>query len=153
MANGTLIKEAAGKLLSLLGVQASVDVSEDKENEAWRVQIETEDAGVLIGHHGETVGALQLLLAQIVYKKEDSWQRILVNVGDWRERREETIRGLARAAAQRAKDTGEPQPIFDLTPAERRIAHLELAEDEDVATESEGEGRERQLVVKPKSQK
>lgn len=144
------IKKTAEKLLSLLGVKANVDVVEDKENEAWRVGIETEDAGVLIGHHGETIGALQLLLGQLVYKKKDVWERILVNVGDWRERREETIRGLARSAAQRAKDSGEPQSLFDLTAAERRIVHLELAEDEDVRTESEGEGRERHLVVKPK---
>lgn len=144
------IQKIAEELLSLLGVKGEVSVEEDKENEALRVQIETEEAGVLIGHYGETIGALQLLLGQIFRQRSGEWHRVLVNVGDWRERREEKLKKLAESIARQAKETGEAQSIFDLSPAERRIVHLTLSSSPDVETESEGEGKERHLVVKPK---
>lgn len=144
------LQKAAEELLSLLGIKGEISIEEDKEDDALRVQIEAEEAGVLIGHHGETVGALQLILGQIFHQRTGMWRRVLVNVGDWRERREETLRKLAESVARQAKETGEPQSIFDLSAAERRIVHIALSSDPDIETESEGEGRQRHLVVKPK---
>jgi len=71
-------------------------------------------------------------------------------VGDWRERQEEQLVKMASEVAERAKQTGEPQPLYNLTPAQRRVVHLELEKDSEVTTESTGEGNERYLVVKPK---
>lgn len=144
------VTKAAGELIDLLGIEAEVGVEEDKENDAFRVQLDTKEAGILIGHHGETIDALQFLLAQIVRQRANETKRILVNVGDWRQKREETLKRLARNAVDKVKQTGEPHHIYDLTPAERRVVHIELSEEKDVVTESEGEGRERHLVVKPK---
>lgn len=144
------IEKIAEELLSLMGIEGEVSSEEDSENDAVRVQFETNSAGILIGHHGETIEAFQLLLGQIAHQRTGEWKRVLVNVGDWRERREETLRGLARQVAAKAKETREPQPIPDLTPAERRVVHMELSEDPEIETESEGEGRARLLVVKPK---
>lgn len=138
-------------MLGVLGIKAEAQVSQDQENEAYLVEINSNEAGVLIGHHGETISAFQLLLGQIVNQKTGEWARILVNVGDWRQRREETLRALAQTLAAKTKETGEPQHIYDLTPAERRIVHIALAEDPEVTTESEGEGRDRHIVIKPKS--
>ena len=72
------------------------------------------------------------------------------NVGDWREKQEEHLRILAKEAAERAKETGNPQPIYNLTPSQRRIVHMELTNDKEVVTESTGEGDERYLVISPK---
>mgnify|MGYP001589884943 CR=1 FL=1 len=144
------VRSAAGDLLSALGLEAKTEALEDKENAAVVIQLETSDPGILIGHHGETLAALQLVLSQIIKNRTGEWQRLLVNVGDWRERREETLKNLAQSVAERVKQTGEAQPIYDLTAAERRLIHLELADDPEVETESEGEGRERHLLVKPK---
>lgn len=143
-------EKTAQELLSLMGLTGSMQASEDKANDAVLLQLETEDARVLIGHHGETISAFQMLLGQILRQRTGEWKRILVNVGDWRERREETLRNLARSAASRVKETGDAQPIYDLTPSERRIVHMELSDDSEVTTESEGEGRDRHLVVKPR---
>lgn len=145
------IKETTEELLEKLGVKTEVEVNEDKENDLALVQIESENPALLIGYHGETISALQLVLGLLVYKKTSDWQRVSVNVGDYRERRRESLEGLAKSALQRVKFAGEPYALPPLPPAERRIIHLILADNTEVTTESEGEGRERRVIVKPKS--
>lgn len=144
------VEEIAKEIVGLLGVKAKLEAKEDRENQAIRVQIETDTPGILIGHHGETIEALQVVLGVIASQRIGEWQRIIVNVGDWRERREETLKNIAQAATQKAKFTGLPQSIYDLGAAERRIIHLFLSSDPDVITESEGEGESRHIVIKPK---
>lgn len=147
------LKETAEELLELMGLTAKVSVETDIANEALVVQIETEEAGILIGRHGETISALQLILNQIIstkLKKEDPeahWPRIVVNCGDYLERQEESLRSIALNSATAAKETGEAQTIYDLTPAQRRIVHMALAEDPEIETASEGIERDRHLVI------
>ena len=149
--NLVLIKETAEELLSLMGTKGSVDVSEDKENSQFSVEINTlEEAGLLIGRHGDTLNSIQAILSLILRQKTNDWVRIVVNVGDWRERQEEYLKNLAKEAALRAKETNEAQTLYNLTPYQRRIVHLELSTDADIETESQGEEEERYLVVKPK---
>lgn len=145
-----IVQEIVEELLELLRVEAKVEVGEDKENEAVKVQIETEEPGILIGHHGETLNALQLILGLIINKKLEEWQRIIVNVGDYREEREKQLKNLALNTAQKVKFSREPAILTGLSSFERRIIHLALAEHPDIVTESEGEGNYRRLVVKPK---
>ena len=147
-----LIKSTTEELLELLGANGEVTVSENTEEESYEANIETEDAGILIGHHGETIDAIQLIVNQTLFSKlpEEERKRVMVNIGDWRERRKDTLLHLADNLAVRALETGEAQPIYDLTPSERRILHVYLEENKEVVTESEGEGRDRHLVVKPR---
>jgi spoIIIJ-associated protein len=147
----SLTKGLAEELLKELGSKAQVEVSEDKDNEAVVVNIKTDDeTGLLIGHHGETLLSIQGALGLMLRQKIGEWIRIVVNVGDWREKQEEHLRVLAQEAAERAKETGEPQPIYNLSPAQRRIIHIELGGDDKITTESTGEGEERYLVINPK---
>lgn len=145
-----IIKETAEELLKLLKVEMRVEVSQDKENEAVKVQIDAPEPGVLIGFHGQNLNALQLILGLIVNKKLGEWQRLIVNVGDYREKRAEQLKDLALNTAQKVKFSGQVASIPNLTSFERRIVHLALADHPDVATESEGEGGYRRLIVKPK---
>ncbi len=148
------VDEAASGLLTLMGTKAKARVYEDKENEAIRVDIETEDeTGLLIGRHGETLASIETALGMMIRQSVGEWVRIIVNVGDWRERQEDHLKEIAEQAMERAIQTGEPQPVYNLTPAQRRIVHLALSESKDVETESVGEGLERYLVVKPKGKK
>lgn len=144
-----IAKEQTEKLLDLLGVTGEVKVSEDKENEAISVQIESEEPGVIIGRHGETISALQLLLGMIISQKVGEWTRVLVNVGNWREVREETLKRMAASAAQKAHFSGEEVALPPLSASERRVVHLYLSQNPDVTTESQGEGALRQVIVKP----
>lgn len=144
-------EELAKELLTNMGSKAEVEVEEDKENEAVVVNIKTEEeTGLLIGHHGDTLLAIQGAIGMMLRQKMGEWVRVVVNVGDWREKQEEHLRILAKEAAERAKETGNPQPIYNLTPSQRRIVHMELTNDKEVVTESTGEGDERYLVISPK---
>ena len=144
------VEENAKKLLKLLKVKAEMAVSEDKENEAIAVQLTTDEPGILIGYHGETLASFQLILSLIVNKKLDQWTRILVNVNDYRQKREESLRMIALNAAQKVKFSGEEVVLTNLSPAERRIIHMTLADHPDVTSVSEGQGQERRLIIRPR---
>jgi len=145
----SIVQGLADKLLELMGTKAKAVVSEDKENEALKVNIETEtEAGLLIGRHGETLDALQVILGMMLFQESKEWSRIVVNVGDWREKQEDQLKSLALQAAERARETGEPQSLFNLNASQRRIVHIILSEEKDIETESSGEGKERFLVIK-----
>lgn len=143
-------EQKAQELLNLMAIKASLSLEESANGLV--VNIETEDAGILIGRHGETISALQLILNQIVhneFREETSeWQRIIVNCGDYRERQEESLRNLALNTIARVKETGQEQQIYDLTPPQRRIVHMVLSKNPEITSESEGEGRDRHIVVK-----
>jgi spoIIIJ-associated protein len=146
-----VVESIAKKLFELLGVNVKPDVFEDKENEAIVVLLKTEEeAGLLIGRHGQTMESLQAAIGMLAKEELGEWTRVIVNVGDWREKQEEYLKSLADSAAERAKTTGEDQPLYNLTPSQRRVIHLAFANDPEITTESVGEGEERYLVVKRK---
>jgi len=145
-----VIKKTAQELLELLGIVDPKISLEKNKDDVFHLSIETKDSGALIGYHGENIYALQLILGLIVYKKMEKWQRIVVDVGDWREKREEQLQRMALSAAQRVKFSKESVTMPSLNSAERRIIHIALAENPDVETRSEGEKRERRLVIEPK---
>lgn len=145
------IEESAVKLLSLMGSRAKVSVSFEEGNQAVLINLETdEETGLLIGRQGETLMAIQTVLGMIARKNFEEWVRIIVNVGDYREKQESRLKELAAQTALRAKETGEPQYLYNLTPNQRRIIHLALSEDKELETESQGEGAERFLIVRIK---
>jgi spoIIIJ-associated protein len=139
----------AEDLLHRLNIQSTVSVDVD-ETDAFRVHIETEETGLLIGYHGRTLESFQILLSMVVSKALGSWVKVYVNVGDYREKREESLMYMAQRAADRVVETGRPVELAHLSPSERRVVHLTLSGDDRVATESQGEGERRVLVVKPK---
>lgn len=146
-----VLKDIVDELFSLMGVSVKTDVVYDKENEAYLINIDAGDeTGLLIGRKGETLTSIQTVLAAILKTKTGEWSRVLVNVGDYREKEEDYLKGLAQSAATRAKETGDPQPLYNLKPGQRRIIHLYLANDSEIETESVGEDEERYLLIKPK---
>lgn len=144
------IKDAAEGLIADLGFSAEVKVTEDTTVGLVNVQTESPEAASLIGFHGENLQAIQLILSFMVHQILGEWMRINVNVGDYRQKREEQLTKLALNLAVKAKFSGEVQSIPNLTAAERRIVHLALSDYPDIMSESEGEGRERILTIKPK---
>lgn len=146
-----LLQKTVDELFGLMSVTAKAEVSFDKKQEAFIVNIEAGDmTGLLIGKKGETLTSLQTVLALMLKQKTGDWMRVIVNVGDWREKEEDYLKSLAESTAARAKESGEPQNLYNLKPWQRRIIHMYLSEESGVTTESMGEGEERYLVVKPK---
>ncbi len=144
-----IVQDQVNKLLELMGTKAKAIATEDKESEAIKVDIETEtETGLLIGRHGETLDALQVVLGMMLFQETKEWTRIFINVGDWREKQEEQLKSLAIQAAERARETGEPQTLFNLNASQRRIVHMVLTDEKDIESESSGEGKERFLVIK-----
>lgn len=143
-----ILKELTDKLFELMNIKSKVEVSEDKENNAYMVDIKGEtETGLLIGARGRTLISIQMVLGLMYRQKTGEWARVILNVSDYREKEEERLKDLAKQSAERAKTTGEPQYLYNLTPSQRRIVHMSLSEDSDITTESQGEGVERFLVV------
>ena len=141
------------ELFSLMSIpSAKIDVDYDKDQEAYTVNVEApEETGLLIGKKGETLSSLQTVLGVLLKAKVGEWNRVIVNIGDYREKEEEYLRNLAKSTADRAKETGQPQNLYNLKPWQRRIIHMTLSTDTSLETESVGEGEERYLVVKSKA--
>ncbi len=144
------VKQLTEDLLKRLGVSGTVSVDTDEAG-AYRVHIETEETGLLIGFHGRTLESFQIILSILVSKKLDSWVKTYVNVGDYREKREEALMIMAQRAAERALSLNRPVELSRLSPSERRVIHLTLSGDERIETESVGEGNSRTLLVKPRT--
>lgn len=143
------VKQITNDLLQRIGIAGDVVVDVD-EMGAFRVHIQTEETGLLIGYHGRTIESFQILLGMIVCKQIGERHKVYVNVGDYREKREEALMLMAQRAADRAIQLGRPVEISRLSPSERRVVHLTLTGDDRVETESTGEGDSRVLLVKPK---
>jgi len=147
----SVVEKTAKELLELIGIKAKVEVTQDLENSSFLVGVDAPDeAGLLIGSRGRTMLELQSVLSMIVKQRTGSWYRIILNVGDWREKENSKLEDLARQAADRALQTKEPQFLYNLTPSQRRTVHLFLSTSKDVETKSEGEDEDRYLIVSPK---
>jgi spoIIIJ-associated protein len=111
------------------------------------VRLDGDDVGLLIGHRGQTLEALQYLMNVAASRGGSGRQRIIVDVGQYRERREETLKRLAQRVAARVKEYEREIPLEAMSPHERRIIHLALQDDARVTTRSEGEEPFRHVVV------
>ena len=131
-----------------MGVETKIAVEESEG--VFNIQMETEQPGILIGYHGETLAAIQLMVGMIAWRKLGEWTKVLANIGDYRERRKESLERMALSVAQKAKFSGQPQALPPMSAFERRLIHLALSADPEVETLSEGEGKERHVVVKSK---
>ncbi|MFH1840911.1 MAG: R3H domain-containing nucleic acid-binding protein [Candidatus Shapirobacteria bacterium] len=149
MEKAAVIKTKIEEILALLGIGNQVVVTEKEEG--FEVKIETEDSGILIGHHGETLAAVQLLLGQIVQRQTGEWVRIMVDVGNYRARREEAVKEIALTAVKQVEATGQACALPPMPANERRVVHLTLVEHPKVQTVSEGEGSWRRVIVQPKA--
>ncbi len=114
------------------------------------INLRGDGLGVLIGKHGRTLASLQYLTNLAAGKLYHHRYFVLLDVENYRIRREQTLTTLAIRLAEKAKRTGAPVSLEPMDPAERRMIHLALQEDPDIVTESEGEGARRHIVILPK---
>ena len=115
------------------------------------LNIDGEDAGLLRSEGGELLDALEHFVNQIFARGLPSGERIVCDVQNFRALRETELRAMARLAADRVRSSGVPFTFGPMNPNERRVIHLALADDEQLHTESVGEGNERRLKVSLKT--
>lgn len=104
----------------------------------------------LIGRRGETLEAIQFLLNLILSRKVDLWARVTVDIEGYRLRRKMALINLARRTAEQVQTRKQAIPLEAMSPYERRIIHMTLADSPDVTTESTGAEPERRVVILPK---
>jgi len=143
-----ILKKFTQELLDQLGQPVTFGVEEKKE--VININLQTDNPGIFIGYHGQTLASIQLILSMMVYRKLGEWVKLVVDVGDYRLRRAEALGRIALSAAQKVKFSGQEYELPSMSSAERREIHLALAENPEVETESTGEGRDRRVVVKPR---
>ncbi len=133
-------------------VRSSVPDQRGEPEETLTLHVEgaDEDAmGLLIGRRGETLRSLQFMVNLLVSRKVQKWPQVVVDVGNYRQRRQESLEGLARRMAERVRQSGRPLTLEPMGAYERRIVHLALRSDPTVYTESSGEGDNRKVVIYP----
>lgn len=136
------------KILAGLGA-ARIDVEITEHDSGAELTITGEDASVVIGHHGETLSALQYLVGLVANHVQESYYRITLNTGNYREKREQTLIHLAKRMANKAVNTGRRQPLEPMNPYERRIIHTAVQEVEGATSWSEGVDMNRHVVIGP----
>jgi spoIIIJ-associated protein len=144
-------KEILAELLARMGFRVRIDVIAGETSRLNVVsEVGRQSLGALIGRKGERLSALQHLLNLMLAKRLGAWTRVLVDVEDYRGRRERQLRELARRAAARVVETGKMLQLEPMPALERRWVHLELRDHPAVATQSIGEEPNRRVVVLPK---
>ena len=133
------------KTVEVYGAPATVDV-EDKKN-VVTFNIDTAKPGLIIGKHGKIINALQILAQTIYQQHERSRVSIVVNVGDYRERRAGILENIADRTAERVFRTKQPVFLEPLPAFERKQIHAYLSKNKRISTHSEGKEPHRYLVV------
>lgn len=138
-------------LRTILGHMGVTDVTftvKEEENGAL-ISISGEDVGFIIGHRGETLDALQYLAGLVSNHVENSYYRVTLDIGNYREKRRETLEVLGRKIAAKAVRTGRNTSLEPMNPYERRIIHTAVQTVEGAKSWSEGEDLGRHVVIGP----
>ncbi len=151
----SIAKETISIILEKMRVDAKVSVklgdSESNRVQPVLIDIEGNDLSFLIGRKAETINALQYITSLIVGRELGRWIPLQIDVQNYRKRREDELRKLARRIADQVAGTGRQQALEPMPPNERRIVHIELRENPHVETESVGEDPRRKVVVRPQN--
>lgn len=145
-------QETVSELLDHMMVKADVNAHFGQEEEGRTpvmVDITGKDLTILIGKRAETLGALQYIASLITSKKLGHAVNLVVDVENYRERREMQVRQLARRMADQAIKTGRRQVLEPMPANERRLVHIELRENDQVRTESIGDEPYRKVTIVP----
>jgi spoIIIJ-associated protein len=145
-------KDILEQVMALLGYKVTVTI---EAGETSRLSVigdesEKESLGALIGRKGERLSALQHLVNLMLSKRMGAWTRVLVDVEEYRGRRERQLHEIADRAAARVVETGRMLQLDPMTPLERRWIHLALRGNELVTTQSIGEEPDRRVVILPR---
>jgi len=143
------IKDVLRSILDFMEIQAEIETRVSDETLVFNLK--TEDSSLLIGQHGANLNALQYMTRILSYKKLSEPAYFVVDVEGYKQEREEFLRELAQAAAERVRDTKESLLLKPMSSYERRVVHAEISKTTDIMTESVGDEPERRILIKPKN--
>lgn len=142
-------KLAGKKLRTLLdGMKINYEIDRiEMQDSVVRINITGEDMGLLIGRKGETLNAVQFILGLMVNREVEERIRVVLDVEDYRLRKEESLKSLAVNLSERVKRTRRSVVMRPMSPHERRVVHTALQGDPDIVTFSQGEEPNRKVVI------
>ncbi|MGI6623290.1 MAG: protein jag [Clostridiaceae bacterium] len=129
-------------------ITANLDIIH--EDDQVTIRLTGEDIGIVIGRRGETLDSLQYLLSLVVNRKSSEYTRIILDVADYRQKREDTLIRLANRVADKVTRYKKSLTLEPMNPYERRIIHSTLQNHKYVDTQSVGEEPNRKVVVRYK---
>lgn len=141
-------EEFLKNVTSMMGLEVSLDIQENEE--AMLINMQGDNQGILIGHRGETLDALQYLTSLQVNKGGKEYCRVTLDTEGYRAKREQTLIALAGRMANKVQKSGRRMMLEPMNPYERRILHATLQDNPYVTTHSEGEEPNRRVVITPK---
>lgn len=145
-----LIRKTIEELLKKMSFkEAVVEIKKQEDNPALIVSVQIDEAGQLIGQGGSNLNDFQRILRLLISKKIDEMPLFLLDINNYREKREDFLKELAKEMAGQVAKTKSPVTLQPMSSYERRIVHVELAKVSEVITESIGEREDRRLVIKP----
>lgn len=135
------------EILALFGETSSSIDEYDGEDGELILDVNGGDLAVLIGRHGRTLDALQMVLTSLLSSKIKFFYPVVVDIEGYKNRRKKKIQDLARSSAARAKKRHGKVALAPMNAYERRLVHLALVDDEGVVTHSEGQDPDRHVVI------
>ena len=144
---GERVRELLERIADEYGIQATIAVEEDADGIAG--EFHGDDLGILIGHHGQTIDAIQHLAYRIAFHGGGARKQVVVDAAGYRERRAVALRASGDQAAEAARREGRPVALEPMSAQERKVVHEHLKGRHDVETYSEGQEPSRRLVVAP----
>ena len=139
-------KQYLEDILSFFGLNTDVSASADEDVIELSVP-STYLNGFLIGQRGDTLRSIQFLIATTLHQKNAELVRVNVDVADYKRQRNERLAEQAEDWAKQVLESGESMHLRPMNPAERRVVHKVIGEYSELSTESEGEGRDRHVVL------
>ena len=129
-----------------LDLKAGADPAKD----GLKIQVRGDDVALLLGHKAELLDALEYLGNRILAARASGEEaKVVFDSGGYRARREKELRLMAEKAAEKVRVSRIPFTFDPMTPNERRIIHLALTDDDSVTTESQGNGENRKVTIRP----
>jgi spoIIIJ-associated protein len=147
-----LLKKITSEILRKMtfdNFEIKVDFKDDAEGENFIVNIETSESNLLIGQYGATMTAFQHILRLLVRRKIEEKFKFLVDVNRYLQSKTDSLSEIAREAAVQAVREKKTVVLRPMSAYERRLVHIELAGNENVKTESIGEGEDRKVAICP----
>jgi spoIIIJ-associated protein len=140
-------KKYTEDIMSFFGINVDVYASADEEVIELSVP-NTYMSNLLIGKNGDTLRSLQFLLRSTLVQKAAHLTRVNLDIADYKKRHLDRIASQAEIWAKQVLSSGQPMELRPMNPAERRIVHKVLADYSQISSDSQGEGRERHIVLK-----
>ncbi len=147
------LAEKAGEfllgVLERMGISADIDIKDDTDKTV--LEIQTGDTELVIGRRGVVIDALQHLVNKAVFKekRDEKTKPLVVDAGGFRDKQIERLRTLAQRMGEKALQTKQIVELQPMSPHDRRIVHMAIAEIAGLSSRSEGEGEDRHILVVP----